>query len=99
MCFTSSSVSRNLVASCKQGYEFNNSKHGRRNQFNFISMYSNYIFISTVAGTDDEKNQGEGKADIWVIRKKIILRACVPFHSYCKTQFKIRFSVPRTSGS
>jgi hypothetical protein len=49
------------VANCKQGYEFNNSKHGDRNEFNLISTYRNCIFVDTVAGKDGEKYKGEGK--------------------------------------
>jgi hypothetical protein len=49
------------VASCKQGYGFNNSKHGDRNKINLISTYRNYIFDYTVAGKDGEKYKGEGK--------------------------------------
>jgi hypothetical protein len=67
MCFTSSSVSRKLVESCKQGYQCNISKYGRRNKFSFMSMNSNYIFVSTVAGNDGAKNKGEKKTGMWVI--------------------------------
>jgi len=49
------------VESYKQGYEFNNSKHGDRNEFNLISTYRNYIFAYTVAGKDGEKYKGEEK--------------------------------------
>jgi len=61
MHLTSISVSCILVASCKQGYEFNNSKHEDRNKFNLISTYKTYIFVYTVAGKDGEKYKGEGK--------------------------------------
>jgi hypothetical protein len=61
MHLTSISVACTLVASCKQGYEFNNSKHGDRNKFNLISTYRTYIFVYTVAGKDGEKYKREGK--------------------------------------
>lgn len=46
MYLTSISVSCSLVASCKQSYEFNNLKHGDRNEFNLISsLHTETIFL------------------------------------------------------
>ena len=96
MYLTSISVSCSIVASCKQSYEFNNSKHGDRNEFHLISTHRNYIFVYTVAGKDGEKYKGEGRLTFGS-NVKIMLRDGV--RSYCEVQFQIRLSDTRTSGS
>jgi hypothetical protein len=71
MYLTCISVSCSLVASCKQGYEFNISKHGDRNEFNLISTYRNYKFCLYCSRKGWREIQGRRKADIGVHRKRL----------------------------
>ena len=91
-------MSCNLLASCKQGYEFNNSKHGDRNEFNLISTYSNYIFVNTVAGKDGETNKGEGNLTFGSNVKDYVACWC-SISLILRSAIKIRFSDTRTLGA
>ena len=71
MYLTCISVSCSLVASCKQGYEFNNSKHGDRNEFNLIATYRNYRFCLYCSWKGWREIRGRRKADVGVQRKRL----------------------------